>query len=239
MNPPVWQLDLANYQASLQIDQLSTQVTLDQPSAGWQALRCGDESLHFAPAQIWLGSHAEQIAHPPTGMHVRGTDVVATYASTEDRPFTTQIYRCVERKQCGQMPLLVMSTLVSLHTHLLDAQLQFTLRTDRPAQSELLRGTEAGFHIADQTSPDEGSPTALLLRPDDSQLSYVELWHAIDYAHFEQATDHWQHSFSEPLEKGVIRRLLLWSALVPRADDLVLAAALQQQFSETAPPLTT
>jgi hypothetical protein len=239
MNHSVWQLDPARYRASLQLDQLAAEVALDRPQLGWQALRYEGQAIDIAPVQIFLEPDLGTSVQPPASMHVRGMDVVATYPASEQRPFTTQIYRGVAVRQVGGHSLLALSSLISLNTHLLDARPAIVLRTNRQPGSTLLTGDEAGFRTAGQANSQEDSPAALLLRPDDGHWSYLELWHAVDYLPWTQEPASWDHRFTEPLEKGVIRRLLVWSMLLPRADDLVLAADLHQQFLETAPPLAT
>ena len=237
MNDSPWRFDEAQQGAYLKIGQLSAQVILARPHAGWQMIVVAGAAIPLVPAQLWLaGEHDAPLQ--PTAAYVRGNDMVATYPATPQAPFTTQVYRQARLLEVQGTTLIVLSTLASLNTHLLDAHVELKLSTHCQSGDQLLiaartQWTEAApAHAGDP-------PSGALLRPHASDWSYLELVHPIDFPLFRRTEQGWEHVFSETLEKGVIRRLQAWGVLLPRDNDMALASELQHTFLAAAPPLTT
>jgi hypothetical protein len=145
--------------------------------------------------------------------------------------------------------VLSISTIVSVQTDLLDTHPVIELSCELPANEVSLLAT-ANLDDAPTaaqlptTLPEFYSPPLLLLRLKNTSVTYAE---AIDPSDFcglslTRTSDGrvrctWR-LFLHFLEKGVIRRSRLWSAIVPRANDATRAAASFRDFLASELPLT-
>ena len=220
MSNSPWQLDDACQTAQLKLDSLTGDIGLGFPQRGWQSLAIGGQPLGVSPCQLILPD-TNDTAITPASIHIRGNDLVANYASSGSRQFAVQVYRSasnIDRDQSGWL----LKTLVSLNTQRLDGLPSLTIQTD--------------YSDAELTT--DSQPEAILLRPEGVDYSYAEIVDPIDFQSCEFASNGWQRRFEEPLEKGVIRRIRLWSAVVPREGDLDSVESLRTGFRAAAPPLT-
>jgi hypothetical protein len=193
-------------------------------------------------------------AHERSGVdyYVRGSDLVTTYSPRADWPFTTQIYwSAMPIVQAGHV-LGSLSLFVSLQTHLLDTWPRLSIGSRLESDEMLLLVADSDDHVKSKSldlgehvlNP-SGQACCILQRLAGTALSYAEIMPASDFRQLaiRQAADGtceitWE-LFADFLEKGVIRRARLQSALVPRENDVVAASALCQAIDHQRLPLTT
>jgi hypothetical protein len=145
--------------------------------------------------------------------------------------------------------VLSISTIVSVQTDLLDTHPVIELSCELPADDVAMLTTDKldAAPTAAQlptTLPEFYSPQLVLFRLKDTNVTYAE---AIDPSDFcgltltrtsaGQVRCTWR-LFLHFLEKGVIRRSRLWSAIVPRENDARHAAASFRDFLASELPLT-
>jgi hypothetical protein len=227
------------------------QIDIARPDLGLQKLRFDDTALA-----------GELLAVAPTGMsswparladaYVRGDDLVAAYEATADWPYASQLYWRAEPTDHDGGVLASLSLLVSIQTSLLDTHPRVCVTSQLPADEVLFLAFDdrGEMQIDDVTvGTHEISPNAklgcLLLRLPGGGLSYAELMPASDFQRLTVEFDsdsgcrtRWE-LFAEFLEKGVIRRARLQTALLDRQHDLEAAAVCCRRFHERPLPLTT
>ncbi len=174
---------------------------------------------------------------------VRGVDLVANYPQTETQRFTLHVYW---RVIAAEASLVILDSIVSLQTSLLECFPKVILTTKLPARKALL--------IAGDGSPPtsiherlEGHETAgVLLRDADQAWSYLEMTHPADLGRWrvepgDSISIH-RELGGEFQEKGVIRRLRTRGAFFPCShdleSDLEMAVRLLGEFAASSPPLT-
>jgi len=238
----LWQLD-AN-RAKLLTPNLAASVELANPSLGLQQLEFAGSSVMGQLLGVSLANASVSTGIKVSDAFVRGGDLVASYAETEERHYSLEIYwRLITASN-----FTVVDLLLSLETDLLESFPRIATRSVLSSGEAwwVSDGGKSVREIADlQTVDLHQDSIGVVLRPTDAGWSYVEM---------SLAGDHGGVKFSNPspvqiaierdlagsfLEKGVIRRLRLRGALVPREGDLQIAGQLLSEFAAETPPLTT
>jgi hypothetical protein len=241
---------------------LTAQVEIARPDAGLHAitvgackLTAGLHSVHRIPDSIPGQQPAPwdkfRWPLPVAEAYVRGNDLVITYSANDEWPFSPQIYRQANSLVCVPSVIASVSLLVSVQTQLLDTWPRIGVRSTLPSQ-ELLQVTSCDARLPQAEAISGESRTAgataaccIVCRLGETPLSYIEIMQANDYCGVKvrQGAElceevEWE-LFSEFLEKGVIRRARLHSALLPRENDLEIAAACCHAVQQSSLPLTT
>jgi hypothetical protein len=183
--------------------------------------------------------------------YLRGTDLVAVYTQAAQRSQRTQVYwrhkEMIATTNSAEK-IFGVEMVVSVQTDLLDSlpelETQTTLVAKEVLQITDLEDLTAVSLREDRTLlPDQG-PCCIVLRLNDSQLSYVEMEPAQDFRelrvrHTSDQVSLRHRLFPQRLEKGVILRARVRGLFVPRGNDLQSAADFYEQFNRDALPLTT
>jgi hypothetical protein len=238
-------------------------VDVSRPSAGLQGATLGDGGatssvLGVRRSEKTLAAKSAQrddVATlwplPVAEAYVRGNDLVASYRPANDWPYSPQLYWQANSLGAVDDLLGSLSLLVSLQTHLLDTWPQIAV-SSRLASGETfhLSISENGQAEVDSISRDTqvlptGVACCVLRRFGDPALSYVEIMPATDFRELlvrpdsnDGSSAEWQ-LFADFLEKGVIRRARVHTALLPRKNDLELALECCKAMEQCALPLTT
>jgi len=243
----LWSLE--NTLAKLQTTGLTAEIDLLKPHAGLGQLCYESAVLPGFVLGVELG-----ISEPlPSGelqdVFLRGNDLAVTYAATQERPFSLQVYW---RATTDQRNAVVVDTILSLQTDLLESFPALTVTTQLPAASvwqlagagstapELIFDSKEQRHSLSSESSD-----SLLLRPADKDWSYAETTHPEDRGNSQiRLTKSQSYCFERNLgggflEKGVIRRLRVRGAFLPRENDARQAAEYFSNLVTEQPPLTT
>jgi hypothetical protein len=186
---------------------------------------------------------------PVAESYVRGNDLVATYLAVDDWPFSPQLYWRANSLCAVDGVLASASLLVSVQTHLLDTVPQIAVTSLVPNEELLLlkmSGTQPKTARIDssQTIPSTNEDCCVVSRIRGVPLSYIEIMPAGDFhaASIRSGgpcmTLEWR-LFAEFLEKGVIRRARTHGAIVPRDNDVEIAAACCKAIDGLELPLTT
>lgn len=242
----MWQL--ADDSATLSLPALTARVNVLEP---WRGLLAPQWCSAALPATLAiLQVDARELIAPnrlPLEVYVRQQDLIATYAPSEGRNVQTQIYwRAAQLDGVATVELIL-----SAQTHLLDS------RPSLMALSTLPAG--AVFHLPDHAdrltevsldsqsrlefAADQRVPL-FLFRPHGAAYSYAEMVQPSDFAgaslelRGEEVLRFSHPLFAERLEKGVIRRVRLCGALLPRDGDLEQALELYRRFVSEPLPLT-
>jgi hypothetical protein len=214
----LWRLD--GSQAFLECDAIQASVDAARPRRGLVELR-----FRGAPIEGWLLGVDVEAPAPPSDAYVRGGDLVVAYQESADRPFSVQIYWSIG--QNTPLPeALVLDGTVSIQTRQWEAYPRVTVTSH-------LAGAE-------RISLDAA---ATVVRPAGVEWSYVEVVPAEDFAQMAAdndapaASSGWIYD-GHFMERGVIRRLRVRGAIVPRGDDLESAVRLRTHLLAEQPPLT-
>jgi hypothetical protein len=182
--------------------------------------------------------------------YVRSNDLVAGYQATDNWPFSPQLYWRAN-SLCGVDRVLAsIMLLVSVQTHLLDTVPQIGVASLLPNDESLLVSVGGGAQPSAawidplQTIPSTNEDCCVVSRLRDVPLSYVEImpagdFHAISLRADGKGTAFEWRLFAEFLEKGVIRRARVHAAIVPRENDIEIAAACCEAIDSLELPLTT
>jgi hypothetical protein len=249
-NHNVWKLDRNT--GKLHSGPLSAHVDVSRPDLGLQQLRLNDRDLpgRLLAVERHTETQAQESAWPLplADAYIRGHDLVATYQSTNDWPYSPQLYWSADPLQSVDPLLGSLSLLISVQTHLLDTWPQISV-SSRLACRELLQvnaGTGAWELLqAERTIRPAATACCLLYRLPDAPVSLVEIMPAGDFrelairptAHGECRAE-WR-LFADFLEKGVIRRATLQTAFVPRENDIQIALKCCAATERRPLPLTT
>jgi hypothetical protein len=214
----VWRLD--GSRAFLEHEAFQGSVDIERAQRGLTELR-----YRGAPIEGWfLGVDVEAPA-PPSDAYVRAGDLVVAYPESADRPFSVQIYWSIG--QSTPLPdALVFDATVSIQTRQWEAYPRVTVT------SQLAKAEPIALDAA-----------ATVIRPAGVEWSYVEVVPAEDFVQMPlksaepTAPGGWIYD-GHFMERGVIRRLRVRGALVPRKDDLEAAVRLRTQLLAEQPPLT-
>ena len=158
--------------------------------------------------------------------YIRGNDLVARYAQTEQRPVSPEVYwRAFTEANISGIDLIV-----SMQTDRLESDPSISIGNLLPA-GQFVKGAvgEAGA----------------LFRPEHSDVSLLLAAHPSDCELLQtDAAPEGKSTisfvlFRPGLEKGVIRRGRLRAAFLPRANDQTLAGEQYHEFLTSQLPLTT
>lgn len=181
---------------------------------------------------------------------VRGADIVAVYAPTNEHQIHPEVYWRVlpaPATETGGLELIV-----SVHTSLLNAKPVTWVSSDVESDEVLHLPQATNSIVATTIKPGRETTTVersagcglFVVRSKSAQYSYVEMVFPAD---FDAATLQFRAGmlqlqwrlFVDPLEKGVIRRARVQGWIVPRRDDVNAAVARYQEFVASELPLTT
>ncbi len=180
--------------------------------------------------------------------YVRQGDAVAIYRPTLERPFTVEVYWRADLIETSAAAVPVVDLLVSIQTDLLDSHptVDVVTRLPRPARTWTL--SPSGQFHAVQTGQCLGHDDAVgwLLEWSHAPLGYLQLSHPDDAGRRQWTpamtggpAEIREQLFADFLEKGVIRRARLRSALVPAPRLTEVAGELLAEFLARPLPLTT
>lgn len=243
----MWQL--AEFSAQLALPPLAAQVNVLEP---WRGLLApGWRGAALPPAVSVLQVDARELIAPnrlPLEVYIRQSDLIATYAPSEGRNVQTQIYwRAAQADSVATIELIL-----SAQTHLLDSRPGLLALSTLPAgavfhlpeRAEQL--TELAFDFQSRREFTAGQCLPLFLfRPHGAAYSYAEMVQPSDFAgaslelRGEELLRFGHPLFAERLEKGVIRRVRLCGAFLPRDGDLERAMTVYRHFIAEPLPLTT
>lgn len=206
------------------------------PLNGWQPLRVAPQPPAPTRGETLIESYA------------RGEDLVATYAQTPPRTVRPQLYW---RYQTGAAETVGIELLAAMQTSLLDSDPTLISFTDLPGGDFLWLVNEAAsrFEPVDMTvrsrwdCSGSGGDPLFVFRPAGFEVSYGEIVYPADFqgAEVHRLDEGFRLTyrlFSEPLEKGVIRKARVVGVFLPRQQDLQLAMAWYRATVAAAPPLT-
>jgi hypothetical protein len=212
--PGTW--ELIRTRACFSCGELQGAVDVTAPARGLT-----DLLFHGAPIDGWL--LGVEVNTAPSEAYVRGRDLVVVYRETEARPFSVQVYWSVTDRQAASAYIL--DATVSIQTRQWEAYPQVSLQSS----------------IAGAPLDCEGEGLRLL-RPAGLPWTYAETAPPEDFSASgasgspEGAT---QWTFGEQfMERGVIRRLRVRGAIVPRKVDARAAREIRSSFLAEQPPLT-
>lgn len=236
----LWQLTESN--ARLAADSLKARVDLLNPAHGlynltWCNAPITGNLLGVTVAEDQAASRP--LATAGLDCFVRGNDLVANYPECAAQPFTLHMYwRVVERSATG----VVIDAIVSLQTSLWECFPKALLTTNLPGGEVLSISNDYSLPVVISGDVTSTSPHSVLVRCADMPWSYVEMTHPTDLGSWRamtvdgtQLTRELGGNFQE---KGVIRRLRVRGAFVPRAGDEQAARQLLANFAASEPPLT-
>jgi hypothetical protein len=188
---------------------------------------------------------------PVAESYVRGNDLVASYQAIDAWPFSPQLYWRADSLSAVDAVLASASLLVSVQTHLLDTVPQIAVASQVPCDETLLISVSDGAQPTAmridraQTISSKNEDCCIVWRLKDVPLSYAEImpagdFHAVSVRNEGKgaAAFEWR-LFDEFLEKGVIRRARVHAAILPRDNDVAIAAACCKAIDGLRLPLTT
>jgi hypothetical protein len=238
--------------AELSCGKLSGRVDATRPNAGLHNVTM-DRALQATELiRIYRSDVADTMSWclPLAESYIRGDDFIASYEATEDWPFSPQLYWRANSLSAVDGVLASASLLVSVQTHLLDTMPQMAVTSLVPSDEALLVSvSNAAPPRAVQVNSSEVIPSmeedcCIVQRFQDLPLSYVEIMPAGDFhatrrlSYGKSAAFEWR-LFSEFLEKGVIRRARVHSAILPRENDIEIALVCCKAIDALELPLTT
>jgi hypothetical protein len=245
----VWTLrgDVAELSSGI----LSGRIDASRPNSGLHDLAL-DGARHMASL---LSVYRSDIANekswplPLAESYVRGNDLVASYQATDDWPFSPQLYWRSNSLGAVDGVLASASLLVSVQTHLLDTVPQIAVASRILCDEALSVSASSAKTRAVQIDSSQMNSAAsgdccVLMRFRDLPLSYTEMMPAGDFHAVVPLPEgngkafEWR-LFAEFLEKGVIRRARVHAAIVPRDNDVEIAAACCKAIDRLDLPLTT
>lgn len=236
----VWRIE--NSCAELHAALLAAQLDLAKPMQGLGQLSWDESSLEGSVLGVATGDYP--LGAGPSDAFARGDDLVASYTETDARPFSLQVYwRAVERDD-----VVFLDAILSLQTPLLESFPGVSTQTR-------LNCDELWIVPSGKGEPQELNESAIdcqhdnadciLVRADDAEWSYAEMTHPDDRGQWQikipatgQCTVQ-RELGGAFLEKGVIRRLRVRGAFLPRNKDFELARECMTELAASAPPLTT
>jgi hypothetical protein len=243
----MWQL--TEFSAHLALPSFAAQANVLEPWRGLLAPQWRGTPL--PPAVAVLQVDARELIAPnrlPLEVYIRQRDLIATYAPSEGRNVQTQIYwRAAQADSVATVELIL-----SAQTHLLDSRpglvalstLQAGAVLHLPQGAEQLAELALDFQARREFVPGQDAPL-FLFRPHGAAYSYAEMVQPADFAgaslelRGEELLRFSHGLFAERLEKGVIRRVRMCGAFLPRDGDLEKALAIYRNFIAEPLPLTT
>jgi hypothetical protein len=218
--------------AAVSLGDWTAHLDLSQPSAGLHDVRFGEQPLTARIFQIDPREGAAPVEIPVEiiDSYTRGEDLVVTYAETEQLPVRQQVYWRAFTEKSPAGTIAGIDLIISMQTSLLYSDPTLSVVSEFPDGSTT-RVIDGG--------------TLILHRLDGLACSIAHCVHPTDCEQAEiiQAESGGAIAsyrlFDPGLEKGVIRRARLRTALLPRADDEQQALAAYESLTAAAPPLTT
>ncbi len=194
-----------------------------------------------------LGVTAEATSGSRTGVpshdfFSRGSDLIVVFEDSAAQPFSWQMYwRVLPWKEQG----VLLDGILSFQTDLLESFPQLTTESKLETEQVMIVAADGRTSPHDeQHSTPNGSPDCVLCRPQAGNWSYAEMTHPDDLGTWQVLpagqgeTTIRRHLGGNFLEKGVIRRLRVRGAFLPRENDVELAVTCQKEFAAEQPPLT-
>ncbi len=241
-NSSLWNLD--DTTAILKVSQLSARVDLLNPRAGLHQLEVGGASLEGSVLGVRPGTDLV-LPEELQEVFVRGNDLVVTYAETDARPFSVQVYW---RATVGDAGVVMLDTILSLQTDLLESFPGIASETNLPAASTWVVSDETASELAavEEKPVSLGSEDSdcLLLRAAEGGWSYAEMTYPEDRGEVEiTRTADGVYALRRQLggaflEKGVIRCLRVRGLFLPQEEDVQRAADCFASLANEQPPLT-
>ena len=233
----LWQFDAAL--AKLSSPCLCGKVTLDEPAAGIGRLAWKGKPLTGSVLGVSAGTDSK-----PQDVFVRGADLVATYVVQQPHNFSWQIYW---RVQLRDRDVVLIDAILSLQTALLENFPVVSTNSQLTADNSwLVEPNGESQRISHENLIEEPTEDChcVVLRSSGGSWSYAEMTHPLDQGKWclirsETGQTSVQRQLGGCfLEKGVIRRLRLRGAFLPRENDLSQAAELFADLAAETPPLT-
>jgi hypothetical protein len=215
----VWRFTTTD--AWLSIGALRGHVTLTSPAAGIDKLTWNAANVVGRVLGVSAGATSA-----PQDAFARENDLVAVYAQSEPQEFLWQVYW---RASAPAARVVVLDAILSLQT---------------PLSESFPRVTSHTVLSVGEAAKLPGDGDIIVLRPAGCDWTYAEMTHPKDRGLLEVASVPEGHSRivrhlgGQFLEKGVIRRLRLRGAFLPREDDFELAQHYYTELAEETPPLT-
>lgn len=140
---------------------------------------------------------------------------------------------------------MLLDGILSLQTDLLESFPQLTTESNlETGQVQIVTAEgHTTLHDEQHTTPNDSSD-CVLCRPQAGNWSYAEMTHPDDLGSWQVLAARQGETIIRRqlggnfLEKGVIRRLRVRGAFLPRENDVELAVACQKEFAAEQPPLT-
>lgn len=213
----VW--NFAHSSARLALAQLTGEVTIANPALG-----LGNLTWNGAPVAGHVLGASACTTTTRQDAYARASDLVAVYAETEPETFSWQVYWRAAAPESG---VVLVDVILSYQTPLLESFPRVATHTVLPAgEVENL----------------SGECDCVILRPTDCDWSYAEMTHPKDRGTLQTLAAGEVQLVRELggqfLEKGVIRRLRLRGAFLPRNNDRALTQRFGEQLAAETPPLT-
>jgi len=187
---------------------------------------------------------------PVADAYVRGNDLVASYQSIDEWPYSPQLYWQADLPGSVGGVAASLSLLVSLQTQLLDTRPQISVVSRAPtAELMQIAMNEGGKASVKPIGSEEcwyptGASCCVIRRLPNTSFSYIEVIASSDFCEATVSSNDdgtasvtW-HLFSEFLEKGVIRRARVNAALLPAEKDIELAIECCAAIEHFPLPLT-
>lgn len=246
----VWRLD--STQATLSFQQLTAGIDLLNPRSGLSKLVYKDTAFAGSLLGVVAGTKGPLSTSDLSDAFVRGNDLVATYAETNERPFSLQVYW---RATIGPRGALLLDSILSLQTDLLESFPSLAVETNLaaatvwqvPATEKVAAkkgSTEINLSTGQQNSLSTHASDALVFRPFDGNWSYAEMTYPEDRGEGQlQRIEDDSYVLRRQLggsflEKGVIRRLRVRGAFLTRENDFDQAQQCLAKLATEQPPLT-
>ncbi len=245
----MWEID--DRTASMRLASLTAQVDLLRPCEGLHNVCVHGEPIAEARLlQARTGSRPTEQGDELVDNYVRGTDLVAVYASASQRSVNTQIYR--RAIQHDAVDAAGVEIIASVQTSLLDSDPRMTIGSTLPRCDvwRLLDESESRFERVDTADAKpfvlESGAGLFLFRMPGTRCSYIEMIHPADFTATEiracassrEGVCSEFRLFDEPLERGVIRRGRVRGMFLECEGDEKAAVECYRRFVESAAPLT-
>ncbi|HVT26867.1 MAG TPA: hypothetical protein VHE81_02505 [Lacipirellulaceae bacterium] len=248
--PTIWSLQ--GNLAELRVNDLAGLLNVAQPHSGLHEMQLDGKPLSAVLLSVFRanGTDSKSWPLPLLEAYVRGNDLVATYQPTSDWPFSPQLYWQANTFESQPGVSTALSLLVSVQTHMLDTWPNIGIESRLPLGELLLvkspdsdrpQFESLGHRQSIATSNDT---CCIVSRFDGVPFSYVEMALPDDFRKVTMKYEgdgislEW-HLFADFLEKGVIRRARVHTALLRRENDLQTAAACCAAARRLQLPLTT
>ncbi len=256
----IWSLQGAV--AELHCGSLSAQVDVARPDLGLRQLSIDRARIQGTllrairsaePRAIELATSADEADGwplPVADAYVRGHDLVASYRAVDDWPYAPQLDWQANTLDSIEGVRASLSLMVSVQTDLLDSRPQIGVVSQMPSAEQLRIAIGEGERASvepvegDERMMPFGTTCCVIRRSVATSVSYVEIVSGADFCDVQitrgvqgDSIVEWR-LFAEFLEKGVIRRARVHSALLPRENDVELAIECCAAIEQSPLPLT-